>query len=213
MKLYSYYRSSAAYRVRIALNLKQLPYDTAAIHLLRKGGEQKSAEYAALNPQKLIPTLEDKGLLIHQSLAIIEYLDEVYPRHPLLPADAAGRAKVRALSQLIACDVHPLNNLRVLQYLHSSLDAGEDDKNAWYAHWIKEGFTALEQHLALMPEGRFCYGNTPTLADCCLIPQIYNARRFRVDLSSYPNILRIEQACNALPAFQEAEPERQPDAE
>lgn len=213
MKLYAYYRSSAAYRVRIALNLKQLSYEISSVHLLRKGGEQKTAAYAALNPQQLVPTLEDQGLLLTQSLAIIEYLDEAYPSVPLLPADPAGRARVRALSQLIACDIHPLNNLRVLQYLQSRLNTDEADKNAWYAHWIQQGLNALEQHLDMPSAGRFCHGDTPTMADCCLIPQLYNARRFQIDLSPYPNILRIEQACAELPAFQAAAPENQPDAE
>ncbi|MDO4696866.1 MAG: maleylacetoacetate isomerase [Neisseria sp.] len=213
MKLYSYYRSSAAYRVRIALNLKQLPYEISTVHLLRNGGEQKTTEYAAVNPQQLVPTLEDKGLLLTQSLAIIEYLDEAYPKTPLLPADSAGRAKVRILSHLIACDVHPLNNLRVLQYLKNCLGVGEQDKNTWYAHWIRQGLEAFEQHLKEPSAGRFCYGDTPSMADCCLIPQLYNARRFQIDLSPYPNILRIEQECAGLPAFQTAAPENQPDAE
>lgn len=212
MKLYTYYRSSAAYRVRIALNLKQLPYDAAFIHLLKDGGQQHQAAYAALNPQQLLPALEDDGLLLTQSLAIIEYLDETRPATPLLPADAAGRARVRALSQLIACDTHPLNNLRVLQYLQQQLNAGEEAKTAWYRHWIQESFNALEQLLQSPHTGRFCHGDTPTLADCCLVPQVYNARRFQVDLSPYPAIVRIDAACNALPAFQTASPEMQPDA-
>lgn len=212
MKLYTYYRSSAAYRVRIALNLKQLPYDAAFIHLLKDGGQQHQAAYAALNPQQLVPALEDNGLLLTQSLAIIEYLDETRPTTPLLPTDAAGRARVRALSQLIACDTHPLNNLRVLQYLQQQLNAGEEAKTAWYRHWIQESFNALEQLLQSPHTSRFCHGDTPTLADCCLVPQVYNARRFQVDLSPYPTIVRIDAACNALPAFQTASPEMQPDA-
>lgn len=212
MKLYTYYRSSAAYRVRIALNLKQLTYDAAFIHLLKDGGQQHQAAYAALNPQQLLPALEDDGLLLTQSLAIIEYLDETRPATPLLPADAAGRARVRALSQLIACDTHPLNNLRVLQYLQQQLNADEAAKTAWYGHWIRESFAALEQLLQSPHTGRFCHGDTPTLADCCLVPQVYNARRFQVDLSPYPAIVRIDAACNVLPAFQAALPENQADA-
>ncbi|MDO5058455.1 MAG: maleylacetoacetate isomerase [Neisseria sp.] len=213
MKLYSYFRSSAAYRVRIALNLKGLPYQTQAVHLLNNGGEQKSPEYAALNPQKLVPAFEDQGLVLTQSLAIIEYLDETRPETPLLPADAAGRARVRAIAQLIACDIHPLNNLRVLQYLQSSSGADQAAKSVWYKHWIEEGFTALEQILQQPQTGRFCHGDTPTLADCCLIPQIYNARRFKVDLTPYPTIVRIARACEEMDAFRVAAPEQQPDAE
>lgn len=213
MKLYSYYRSSAAYRVRIALNLKKLAYDTAFVHLVKQGGEQKLPEYAKLNPQKRVPSLEDKGQIFTQSLAIIEYLDETHPEHPLLPAAPAERARVRALSQLIACDTHPLNNLRVLQYLQNQLGASEAAKTEWYSHWIQESFTALESMLQSAQTGRFCHGNTPTLADCCLIPQVYNARRFNVDLSAYPTIMRIVGECESLPEFQAAAPENQPDAE
>ena len=213
MKLYSYYRSSAAYRVRIALNLKQLPYETVGVHLLKNGGEQKQPAYSAKNPQKLVPALEDNGQVFTQSLAIIEYLDEAYPAQPLLPAAATERARVRAMAQLIACDIHPLNNLRVLGYLKNQLGADETAKNEWYRHWINEGFTALEILLQSEQTGRFCHGDTPTLADCCLIPQVYNARRFQMDLSLYPTIVRIVAECEALPAFQAAAPENQPDAE
>ena len=213
MKLYSYYRSSAAYRVRIALNLKQLPYETIGVHLLKNGGEQKQPEYSAKNPQKLVPALEDNGQVLTQSLAIIDYLDEAYPAHSLLPATAVERARVRAMAQLIACDIHPLNNLRVLGYLKNQLGADETAKTEWYRHWIKEGFAALEILLQSEQTGRFCHGDKPTLADCCLIPQVYNARRFQVDLSPYPTISRIAAECEALPAFQTAAPENQPDAE
>lgn len=212
MKLYSYFRSSAAYRVRIALHLKQLAHETVAVHLLRDGGEQKAAAYRALNPQQLVPALTVDDQTLTQSLAIIEYLEETHPAVPLLPADAAGRARVRALAQLIACDIHPLNNLRVLQYLQQQLQADEAAKNAWYVHWIREGFDALETRLQSPHTGRFCHGDNPTLADCCLVPQVYNARRFQVDLTAYPTIVRIDAACAALPAFQAALPENQPDA-
>ena len=213
MKLYSYYRSSAAYRVRIALNLKQLPYETVGVHLLKNGGEQKQSAYRAKNPQKLVPALEDNEQVFTQSLAIIEYLDEAYPTQPLLPAAATERARVRAMAQLIACDIHPLNNLRVLGYLQNQLGADETAKTEWYRHWIQEGFAALETLLQSEQTGRFCHGDTPTLADCCLVPQVYNARRFQVDLSPYPTIVRIVAECGALPAFQTAAPENQPDAE
>ena len=213
MKLYSYYRSSAAYRVRIALNLKQLPYETVGVHLLKNGGEQKQSAYRAKNPQKLVPALEDNEQVFTQSLAIIEYLDEAYRTQPLLPAAATERARVRAMAQLIACDIHPLNNLRVLGYLQNQLGADETAKTEWYRHWIQEGFAALETLLQSEQTGRFCHGDTPTLADCCLVPQVYNARRFQVDLSPYPTIVRIVAECGALPAFQTAAPENQPDAE
>lgn len=210
MKLYSYFRSSAAYRVRIALALKGLPHTQEAVSLI--GGGHKQPVYAALNPQQLVPALADQNGVFTQSLAIIEYLDETFSEPPLLPADAAGRARVRAIAQLIACDTHPLNNLRVLQYLQQHFGAGEAEKNAWYAHWIHENFAALEILLQQPQSGRFCHGGTPTLADCCLVPQVYNARRFKVDLSPYPNIVRIDAECAALPAFKTALPENQPDA-
>ncbi|MDO4433955.1 MAG: maleylacetoacetate isomerase [Alysiella sp.] len=212
MKLYSYFRSSAAYRVRIALALKNLPFETEYVSLLKNGGEHKQVAYAARNPQKLVPTLEDQGAFLTQSLAIVEYLDEIYPENPLLPADALGRARVRALAQLIACDTHPLNNLRVLQYLQNQLGADETAKNAWYAHWIHENFVALETLLQNPQTGRFCHGNVPTLADCCLVPQVYNARRFNIDLGAYPTIVRIADECDTLPAFIAAAPENQADA-
>lgn len=212
MKLYSYFRSSAAYRVRIALNLKGLAYETVPVHLLRNGGEHRQPAYTALNPQALVPALADDGHWLTQSLAVIEYLEETRGGPPLLPADPPGRARVRALAQLIACDTHPLNNLRVLRYLQDVLAADEAAKNAWYRHWVAESFNALEILLQSAGTGRFCHGDTPTLADCCLVPQVYNARRFGVDLTPYPAIVRIDAECAALPAFQAAAPEAQPDA-
>lgn len=212
MKLYGYFRSSAAYRVRIALALKGIDYETALIHLRRN--EQMAPDYAALNPQRLVPTLVDGPMVLNQSLAIIEYLDEIRKDPPLLPGDPAGRARVRSLALGIACDIHPLNNLRVLRYLVHDLGVGEEGRDRWYHHWIGEGFAALERSLADSPlTGRFCHGDRPTLADVCLVPQIYNAERFECDLSAYPTILRINEACLAEPAFAEAHPMKQPDAE
>ncbi|MES2117535.1 MAG: maleylacetoacetate isomerase [Pseudomonadota bacterium] len=214
MKLHTYYRSSASYRVRIAMNLKQIAAEHGHVHLSRNGGEQFGAAFDALNPQHLLPVLEDDGMLLTQSLAIIEYLDETQPGPRLLPADAAGRARVRALSQLIACDIHPLNNLRVLKYLSEELKVAPDDRNAWYRHWTGLGLAALEQQLARDgATGSYCHGDTPTMADCCLVPQLYNARRFECDLAPYPTLLRIAARCEALPAFEQARPEAQPDAE
>ena len=209
-KLYGFYRSSAAYRVRIALNLKNVSYTDAFVHLAK--GEQHKA-FALLNPQKLVPALEIDGHLLTQSLAILEYLEETKPEPPLLPKDAAGRARVRGLALQVACDIHPLNNLRVLGYLAKTLGASEAQKQAWYCHWIAEGLAALEAALARDPAtGAFCHGSTPTLADVCLVPQVANARRFKCPLDSYPTIRRIEAACLALPAFARASPENQPDA-
>ncbi|WP_312759613.1 maleylacetoacetate isomerase [Pulveribacter sp.] len=217
MKLYSYFRSSAAYRVRIALGLKGLAWETVPVHLLQGGGQQHSAAYRATNPQELVPALQDGegegAAVLTQSLAIIEYLDETHGGVPLLPQDPLGRARVRALAQSIACDLHPLNNLRVLAYLKHTLGVQEDAKNAWYAHWVALGLSALEQSLATSSAtGRYCHGDTPGLADCCLVPQVYNARRFNCPLDGYPTIARIVAACEELPAFQQAAPERQPDA-
>src|SRR5215472_504352 len=212
MKLYGYFRSSAAYRVRIALGLKGLAYDYAPIHLRR--GEQRSAAYRAINAQELVPTLEDDRGSFTQSLAIIEYLDERYPQPPLLPDMPEARARVRAIALAIACDIHPLDNLRVLQYLVRTLGASEDAKNAWYRHWIDVGLGALESQLTHdAATDTFCHGESPTLADICLVPQLANARRFGIPLEAYPCLLRIEAACNALPAFIAALPEKQPDAE
>jgi maleylacetoacetate isomerase len=212
MKLYGYFRSSAAYRVRIALGLKGLPYEYAAVHLRK--GEQRTATYRALNAQALVPTLEDDRGSFTQSLAIIEYLDERYPQPPLLPDVPEARARVRAIALAIACDIHPLDNLRVLQYLLRTLGVSEDAKNAWYRHWIDVGLSALESQLAgEAATGTFCHGDSPTLADVCLVPQLANARRSSIPLDAYPTLLRIEAACNALPAFAAAAPEKQPDAE
>ncbi|MDO4682429.1 MAG: maleylacetoacetate isomerase [Lautropia sp.] len=214
MKLYTYFRSSAAYRVRIALNLKGLPYESVPVHLVRDGGEQRQPAYRALNPAGLVPALVDQGEVLTQSLAIIEYLDEQHPTPALLPEGALDRARVRALAQTIACDTHPLNNLRVLQYLGKVLGADEAARQAWYRHWVAEGLGAVERLLAADPRtGDFCHGNAPGLADCCLVPQVFNARRFDCDLSGMPVIQRIVARCESLPAFQQAAPEQQPDVE
>jgi maleylpyruvate isomerase len=214
MKLYTYFRSSAAYRVRIALNLKGIAYDAAPVHLLRNGGEQLSDAYRAINPAMLLPALEDDGNVIGQSLAIIEYLEETQPQTPLLPSDPAGRARVRALALTVAADTHPLGNLRVLKYLTGELAVPDEVKLAWQQHWLRTGMSSLEALLANDPRtGRYCHGDTPTLADCCLVPQVFSAQRFGVDLAPYPTIARIHAACNELPAFQQAHPAQQPDAE
>ncbi len=213
MQLYSYFRSSAAYRVRIALNLKGLPYETVPVHLVRDGGEQRRPEHLARSPIGLVPVLRTGAGLITQSLAIVEYLDEVHPAPPLLPGDAPGRARVRAIAQTIACDIHPLNNLRVLQYLVRDLGVPAPAKDAWYRHWVDEGLAAVERMLADDPRtGSFCHGDAPTLADCCLVPQVFNARRFECRLDDKPTILRIVAACEADAAFCQAAPENQPDA-
>ncbi|MBK4737467.1 maleylacetoacetate isomerase [Noviherbaspirillum pedocola] len=220
MKLYSYFRSSAAFRVRIALNLKGLDYDTIPVHLLRSGGEQHGESYRALNPEKLVPTLIDDGAdndgqaALAQSLAIIEYLEETQPQPPLLPSSAVDRAHVRGLALAIACDIHPLNNLRVLRYLSRELKLEEAARNDWYRHWCMQGLTALEARLSGDHRtGQFCYGDAPSLADCCLVPQIFNARRVDCDLSGMPTVLRIFDACMRLEAFERATPAQQPDAE
>jgi maleylpyruvate isomerase len=214
MKLYTFFRSSASYRVRIALSLKGLDYEQAPIHLRRGGGEQLKPAYKAINPQALVPALEDEGQIFSQSLAIIEYLEERYPKPPLLPSDAAERAVVRSMALLIACEVHPIQNLRVLNHLKSDHKQSDDDTIRWARHWINLGFSALEQMIISVTEqGDFCFGKTPTMADICLVPQLGNARRFGVDLSAYPKLLAIESACMSLPAFANAAPEHQPDAE
>lgn len=214
MKLHTYFRSSAAYRVRIALNLKGIAAELVPVHLLKDGGEQFAAAYDALNPQHLVPLLEDDGLVLAQSLAIIEYLDETHPQPPLLPADPRGRARVRALAQVIACDIHPIDNLRVLKYLSDRLGVSPGQKTEWYRHWVALGLQALERQLAGAPgTGRFCHGDTPTIADCCLVPQLYNARRFDCDLAPFPTLTAIAERCEALPAFEAARPENQPDAQ
>ena len=214
MKLYDYFRSSAAYRVRIGLYLKGLAYESIPVHLTRGGGEQLQPAYRAVNPGALVPALQDGDAVITQSLAILEYLDESYPTAPLMPRDALGRARVRALALSIACDIHPLDNLRVLRYLVKQGGLSEEAKNAWYAHWVQEGFGALEAMLSGSGDtGRFCHGATPTIADCLLVPQVFNASRFGIDLAPYPTIMRIDAACQAVPAFAAAHPSRQPDAE
>lgn len=213
LTLYGYWRSSAAYRVRIALNLKGLAYANRPVHLVKDGGQQHAARYAALNPQQLVPTLVDGDRVFTQSMAICEYLDETYPEPPLLPLDARCRAQVRALAQLVACDIHPIGNLRVLQYLDRELGVDEAQRKTWSRHWIATGFAAFEAMLGEnVNTGRFCHGDTPTLADVCLVPQVYNALRWHVPLEPYPTIMRIHVACNELEAFQAAAPERQPDA-
>jgi maleylpyruvate isomerase len=214
MKLYTYFRSSAAYRVRIALNLKGIGYDAVPVHLLRNGGEQLSDAYRAVNPAMLLPALEDDGNVIGQSLAIIEYLEETQPQTPLLPADPAGRARVRALALTVAADTHPLGNLRVLKYLTGELKVTDEVKLAWQQHWLRTGLSAQEALLAGDPRtGRYSHGDTPTLADCCLVPQVFSAQRFGVDMAPYPTVMRIHAACAELPAFQQAHPGQQPDAE
>jgi maleylacetoacetate isomerase/maleylpyruvate isomerase len=215
MKLYSFFRSSAAYRVRIALNFKGLGYEYVAKHFRKNGGEHRKPDYLAVNPQGLIPTLDDAGVVVPQSLAIIEYLEEAYPDTPrLLPQQPAERAAVRAMSQLIACDIHPLNNLRVLNYLKGELGQSEDTTNVWYRHWIAEGFAALEQSIAKHTrDSRHCFGGEVTIADVCLVPQVYNARRFQADLTPYPRIGAISAHLESLAPFATARPEAQPDSE
>ncbi len=212
MKLYSFFRSSAAYRVRIALNLKGLDYEYISVNLAK--GEAKGPQYkGAVNPQGLVPALEADGLLIPQSMAICAYLDEIKPEPPLLPPDPAGRARVRSIAFFIACDIHPLNNLRVLNYLTDTLKVTEEQRLTWYHHWIKEGFASLETMLSRdKATGKFCHGDTPTLADVCLVPQVYNAHRFKVDMTPFPTLQRIYETCLTLPAFDKARPENQPDA-
>lgn len=213
MELYSYFRSSAAYRVRIALNLKGLRADYHAVHLVKGGGEQHQPEFKAVNPQGLVPVLVEDSQVLIQSLAIIEYLDETHPMPPLLPEDPFGRARVRAIAQIIACDIHPLNNSRVLGYLERELSADKAVRDTWYQHWITEGFWALERLLAgAARTGKFCDGDRPTLADICLVPQVFNARRFDIDLTAFPTLVRIERQCSTLVAFSRAAPEWQPDA-
>ncbi len=214
MKLHSYFRSSASFRVRIALNLKGMAYDTVSEHLVKNGGAQFSPEFTAMNAQQLIPVLETEGELLTQSLAIMEWLDETQPTPPLLPRDALGRARVRALSLAIACEIHPLNNLRVLRYLTNTLKVSEEAKDTWYRHWVEQGLGQLEAQLSASPHtGLFCYGDTPTMADCCLVPQVFNARRFNSKIDHLTHTMRIFDHCMTLPAFKAAEPSAQPDAE
>ena len=214
MKLYTYFRSSAAYRVRIALNLKGLNYEAVPVHLLKDGGQQRQEEYRKINPSGLVPAFQDERITLTQSMAIIEYLDERFPAVPLMPHDAPGRARVRELAQIIACDIHPLNNLRVLRHLVHELKLSEEAKTEWIQHWIREGLGGLEAHLARDPAaGPFCHGGSPTMADCFLVPQVFNAQRFGIDIQAYPNIARIHAHCEELPAFAAAHPSKQPDAE
>lgn len=212
MKLYNYFRSSASFRVRIALQLKGLPYDYVPVHLAK--GEHKQDGYASILPSSLVPTLElDGGERLSQSMAIIEYLDETHPEPALLPRDALGRAKVRALAQYIACEIHPLNNLRVLKYLVREVKVTEEVKNDWYRHWVREGLEAFERQLAQLPSSKYCYGDTPTLADCCLVPQIFNGRRVNTNEEGLPRTMAAFNACMELPAFQKAQPTSCPDNE
>jgi len=214
VKLFTYFRSSAAYRVRIALNLKGLGYDAVPVHLLRDGGQHLLDEYRAINPSGLVPAFQDDAITLTQSMAILEYLEEAYPQVPLMPTGAVARAHVRELAQIIACDIHPVNNLRVLKYLVRQLGQSEEVKTDWYRHWVIEGFQSLEAHLARhLDTGTFCYGHSPTIADCFLVPQVFNAQRFDIDVTAYPTISRINDMCVDLPAFKAAHPSRQPDAE
>jgi maleylacetoacetate isomerase/maleylpyruvate isomerase len=211
MKLYNYFRSSASFRVRIALNLKGLDYEYLPVHIAR--GEHKTGPFSAISPDMLVPLLEDDGERFTQSMAIIEYLDEIHPEPALLPRDPVGRAHVRALAQSVACEIHPLNNLRVLKYLVRELKIGDDAKNAWYRHWVREGMLAFERQLAQRPASVYCWGDTPTLADCCLVPQVFNGQRFDCDFSGLPRTMAAFEACMQLDAFQRAQPSRCPDAE
>ncbi|MGO3130768.1 MAG: maleylacetoacetate isomerase [Alcaligenes sp.] len=214
MILYSYFRSSAAYRVRIGLNLKGLEYQIKPVHLVKDGGQQHQPEYVQVNPVQLLPALDDDGLIITQSLAILEYLDERYPELPLLPKASAERAWARSMAQTVACDIHPLNNLRVLQYLKNELNVEEDARNQWYRHWVSVGLEGLEALVQRhgKKDHHFIFGDTPGLAEICLIPQMFNARRFDIDLAAFPRLLAVEEKCLELSAFQEAAPDRQPDA-
>jgi maleylacetoacetate isomerase len=213
IKLYTYWRSSACYRVRIALNLKHLPYESVAVHLLKDGGEHHNPEFHELNPQELIPVLMHGGRMLRQSLAIIDYLDENWEnKRPLMPNVARDRQRVRAISQMIACDIHPLNNLRVMQYLEKEFGAEEQQREAWTRNWIRAGFRAVEEVLAdSTATGTFCEGDAPTMADCCLVPQVYNAQRFGISLDDFPIIASVNAACLKLPEFDAARPEKQPD--
>lgn len=211
MKLYTYYRSSAAFRARIALNLKGIAYEMESVHLVKDGGHNRRPEFRAINPQMRVPALiTDAGETLIQSLAVIEYLDETHPQPPFLPSDPLARARVRALAELIACDIHPLNNTSPLRYLKNTMGQQQSVIDAWYHHWVLEGFEALE---ALIAPGPYTYGSAITLADICLVPQVYNARRLKVPLDKFPKIVAVDAACMKLPAFDRARPENQPDAE
>ncbi len=211
MKLYNFFRSSASFRVRIALALKGLPYDYISVHLAK--GEHKKPEYTSLAADTLVPLLDTGTAKLSQSMAIIEYLDETHPTPALLPADALGRARARALAQSIACEIHPLNNLRVLKYLSKELQVTDDVKNTWYRHWVREGLESFERQLAQQPAAKFCYGDMPTLADCCLVPQIFNGQRFGCDFSGLPRTMATFDVCMQLEAFQKAQPSSCPDFE
>lgn len=214
MKLYSYFRSSAAYRVRIALNLKGLGYEYEGVHLLREGGQQLKPEYRAVNPDGIVPALVDDGEILTQSLAIIEYLEETHPEPPLLPQSPADRAFVRSVALQVACEIHPLDNLRVLKYLKHQVKVPDEMKDAWYRHWVEAGFASLEKRLAGDARvGKLTFGDTPTVADLCIVPQVFNARRFGIDLAPFPTIERIADFANGIDAFERAAPEQQPDAE
>jgi maleylacetoacetate isomerase len=213
LKLYDFFRSSAAYRVRIALRLKQLDYQHLPIHLTKNGGDQFSPSYRAVNAQARVPTLDVDGAILTQSLAIIEYLDETHPQPAFLPSDALGRARARAMALLIACDIHPLNNLAPLTYLKDKMGQDEEAVKTWYRHWVETGLVALEALVTSQPrKGEFCMGERPGIADICLVPQIFNARRYKSDLSGCPTLVKIDAACNAMPEFAAAAPDRQPDA-
>jgi maleylacetoacetate isomerase/maleylpyruvate isomerase len=211
LKLYTYFRSSAAFRVRIALNLKGIAYEPQFVHLAK--GEHLLPAYRAINPQGLLPVLQVDGALLAQSLAIIEYLEETHPRPALMPQDPLGRARVRGLSLIVACEIHPLNNPRVLKYVKSALGHSQEEVDAWYRHWIADGLAKLEAELGRQGTGRYCHGDAPSMADCCLVPQIFNARRFQCDLAPYPTVMRVFDACMHLDAFDRAQPGKQPDAE
>ena len=211
MKLYNYFRSSASFRVRIALALKGLPYDYAAVHIAR--GDHKLPAFSAIAADQLVPVLEDGENRLSQSMAIIEYLDETYPQPALLPEGAVARARVRALAQSIACEIHPLNNLRVLKYLVKELKVGDDAKNTWYRHWVREGLLSFERQLAQYPSSLYCWGDTPTMADCCLVPQIFNGQRFDCDFTGLPRTMAAFDACMRLDAFRQAQPSGSPDYE
>ena len=212
MKLFSYWRLSAAYRVRIALNLKRIDYEQVPKDLVRDTGEQNNPAYLALNPQGLVPAIQHDGKVFSQSLAIIEYLDELYPDPPLLPAGPGPRASVRSMALHIACEIHPLNNLRVLQYLRGTMDQDEAAVSEWYKYWIAKGFSGLEKQFESFSRGKFCYGDQVSMADVCLVPQVYNAERFNCDISGYSRLQKIVEHLRALRPFAEAAPERQPDA-
>ena len=208
MKLYNYYRSTASYRVRIALNYKNINYELLPVHLVDNGGEQHRDSYLELNPQGLVPTLDENGRILSQSLAIIEYLEEICPTPPILPQNPLGRGQVRSLAMIIACDMHPLNNLRVLQQLKLQFQATDQQTNEWYHHWLQLGFNAIEERLKKLPrKNNVCYGNDISLADICLIPQVYNAKRFNFPMTNYPIINKINEYCSTIGAFMDASPE------